>query len=233
MSGHLIARLVVSRASLARAPWTRAAPSSPPPSRLPLARARARLVIFARGTRTRSVGTRAMAMVSSSSSSLPAHRVGDTFRVKGLELTDHFFACPLDHAAPEGEQIEVFAREVVAVDKARQGASDDPDASASAKRAKMPHLLYLQGGPGFEAARPTEIGGWLAHACETHRVILLDQRGTGRSTAVSVASLARRGDVATQAAYASMFRADAIVKDAEVRTHWFPYDRVRVVNFIP
>jgi hypothetical protein len=64
-------------------------------------------------------------------------------------------------------------------------------------------------------------------------VILLDQRGTGRSTAVSVASLTRRGDVATQAAYASMFRADAIVKDAEVRTHWFPYDRVRVVNFIP
>ena len=94
------------------APWTRAAPSSPPPvAASPLARARARLVVFARGTRTRSVGTRAMATVSSSSCSLPAHRVGDTFRVKGLELTDHFFACPLDHAAPERASRSKSSRE--------------------------------------------------------------------------------------------------------------------------
>ena len=51
-------------------------------------------------------------------------------------LTDRFFSVPLDHQRPDGEQIEVFAREVVAADKA------DAD---------LPWLLFLQGGPGFGA----------------------------------------------------------------------------------
>lgn len=39
----------------------------------------------------------------------------------------------------------------------------------------MPYLLYLQGGPGFECARPTEASGWIQKACEEFRVILMDQ----------------------------------------------------------
>ena len=39
-----------------------------------------------------------------------------TYRQPGLVLTDHTFSVPLDHAVPGGEQIEVFAREVVAAD---------------------------------------------------------------------------------------------------------------------
>ena len=91
------------------------------------------------------------------------HRVGDTFRVKGLRLTDHFFDVPLDHGfrtpgvgdvpADNSRTIEIFAREVVAADKR------DDDALAS-----MPWLVFLQGGPGFECARLTETGGWIAHA---------------------------------------------------------------------
>ena len=38
-------------------------------------------------------------------------------QIPGLVLIDHVVAAPLDHAAPGGPTIDVFAREVVAVDK--------------------------------------------------------------------------------------------------------------------
>ena len=148
------------------------------------------------------------------------HRVGDVFRVRGLELTDHFFDVPLDHANPASSPtLEIFAREVVAASKAD-----------SSTRADLPYLLYLQGGPGFEAGRPVESGGWIAHATETHRVILLDQRGTGRSTPVSAASLARVGDARAQADYLAMHRADAIVADAETVRAALGVDRWAVLG---
>src|SRR2546430_14905056 len=62
-----------------------------------------------------------------------------TFRHPGTVLTDRFFAVPLDHQRPDGEQIEAFAREVVAADKA------DAD---------LPWLLFLQGGPGSARSGP-------------------------------------------------------------------------------
>ena len=116
-------------------------------------------------------------------------------------LTDHAFTVPLDHADPGGEQIEVFAREVVATGKAG---------------ADLPWLLFLQGGPGFGGPRLSGRGSWLDTALDRYRVLLLDQRGTGRSTPVTRHSLAARGSAADQARYLSMFRADAIVADAEV-----------------
>src|SRR5690606_4583679 len=45
--------------------------------------------------------------------------------------------------------------------------------------------------------------------------LLLDQRGTARSSRVDADSLTREGDAAAQADYLSQFRADAIVRDAE------------------
>jgi pimeloyl-ACP methyl ester carboxylesterase len=120
----------------------------------------------------------------------------------GTILTDHVFAVPLDHDRPDGEQIEVFAREIVA--------------SGLAGRDDLPWLLFLQGGPGFGAQRPVGREGWLDRALRDYRVLLLDQRGTGRSTPVSAASLARRGDAAAQAEYLTRFRADSIVLDAEL-----------------
>ncbi len=79
----------------------------------------------------------------------------------------------------------------------------------------LPWLVYLQGGPGFEAPRPAESTGWLGRALEDFRVLLLDQRGTGRSTSLTRQTLERLGSVEEQAAYASHFRADGIVRDAE------------------
>jgi pimeloyl-ACP methyl ester carboxylesterase len=76
--------------------------------------------------------------------------------------------------------------------------------------------VFLQGGPGFEAPRPTSPpSGWIARALADYRVLLLDQRGTGRSTPANRQTLARRGGPQAQAEYLMHFRADSIVRDAE------------------
>ena len=124
-----------------------------------------------------------------------------SFRHPGTVLTDRFFAVPLDHQRPDGEQIEVFAREVVAADKAE---------------ADLPWLLFLQGGPGFGAPRPEGRESWLDRALNDYRVLLLDQRGTGRSSPASRRTLARLGPARAQADYLTHFRADSIVLDAEL-----------------
>jgi pimeloyl-ACP methyl ester carboxylesterase len=124
-----------------------------------------------------------------------------TFRQPGTVVTDHTFAVPLDHADPGGAHIEVSAREVVA---------------AGQPPGRLPWLLFLQGGPGFAAPRPVGRETWLDRALADYRVLLLDQRGTGRSTPVTRHRLAAFASAAEQAAYLSHFRADAIVADAEL-----------------
>src|SRR5690349_835887 len=124
-----------------------------------------------------------------------------THRLPGLILTDHTFAVPLDHAARHGEQISVFAREVVAADRAT---------------AEQPWLVFFQGGPGFPSPRPSDNSGWLKRALRDYRVLLLDQRGTGRSTPVTAQTLARFTTAQAMADYLRFFRADSIVKDAEL-----------------
>jgi pimeloyl-ACP methyl ester carboxylesterase len=123
-----------------------------------------------------------------------------SYRQPGTVLTDHTFRVPLDYDRPDGEHIEVFAREVVAADKA------DAD---------LPWLLFLQGGPGLSSPRPIGRDNWLNRALDEYRVLLLDQRGTGRSTPANRLSLARLGSPAAQADYLGLFRADNIVRDAE------------------
>src|SRR5438046_8924215 len=120
-----------------------------------------------------------------------------TFRQPGTVLTDRFFAVPLDHQRPDGEQIEVFAREVVAAGKA------DAD---------LPWLLFLQGGPGFGAQRPEGRDSWLNRALEYYRVLLLDQRGTGRSSPANRKTLTRLAAAVpqAQATYMTHFRACSI-----------------------
>lgn len=76
--------------------------------------------------------------------------------------------------------------------------------------------MFLQGGPGHKAGRPAEKGGWVGAAVDAgFRVLLLDQRGTGRSTAASLGFLQRLGGPDKQAEYLKDFRADAIVADCE------------------
>jgi pimeloyl-ACP methyl ester carboxylesterase len=124
-----------------------------------------------------------------------------SYRQPGTVLTDHTFSVPLDHSRPDGEQIEIFAREAAAAGKA----ADD-----------LPWLVFLQGGPGMGAPRPARRDGWLGRALKDFRVLLLDQRGTGRSTPASRHTLAGLGSAQAQADYLALFRADAIVADAEL-----------------
>jgi pimeloyl-ACP methyl ester carboxylesterase len=123
-----------------------------------------------------------------------------SYRQPGTVLTDRTFQVPLDHRAPAGDKIEVFAREVVASDTA---AGD------------LPWLVFLQGGPGFGAERPVGRSVWLDRALRDYRVLLLDQRGTGRSSPANRRTLAALGSARAQAEYLANFRADAIVADAE------------------
>jgi pimeloyl-ACP methyl ester carboxylesterase len=124
-----------------------------------------------------------------------------SYRHPGTILTDHTFLVPLDHSHPEGPQIEVFGREVVA---------------AGPEGADRPWLLYLQGGPGFGSPRPIGRDAWLDRVLEDYRVLLLDQRGTGRSTPANRLTLSHLGSPQAQADYLALFRADSIVLDAEL-----------------
>ncbi len=51
-----------------------------------------------------------------------------------------------------------------------------------------------------------EAGGWLKVVTATHRVLLLDQRGTGRSSRITVDNLPLRGTPQQQADYLQHFR---------------------------
>jgi pimeloyl-ACP methyl ester carboxylesterase len=125
------------------------------------------------------------------------HRVGKFL------VTEHLWEVPVHHDEP-GETISLFAREVTSA-----------EGKTEAEVAALPWLVFLQGGPGFEATRPMGSFGWVDRAAENYRVLLLDQRGTGRSSAVDVESLAARGDAQAQADYLRHFRADGIVRDCE------------------
>ena len=124
--------------------------------------------------------------------------MSDEVLLPGLVAIEHSFEIPLDHHDPGGERIDVFARELA-----------DPDGR------ERPFLVYLQGGPGIEAPRPTRqpsAPGWLDRALKEYRVLMLDQRGTGRSSPVgTLAGLTPD----QQADYLSHFRADSIIRDAE------------------
>lgn len=123
-----------------------------------------------------------------------------THRIPGLVMTDHRFTVPLDYGEPDRATIEVFAREVA-----------EPNASHD-----RPWLVFFQGGPGFASPRPTEPSGWVGRAIGEYRVLLLDQRGTGLSTPVLPETLEQIGSPQQQADYLAHFRADNIVRDAEL-----------------
>ncbi|XP_008232974.1 PREDICTED: proline iminopeptidase isoform X2 [Prunus mume] len=139
---------------------------------------------------------------ATSGHSSPDHVAGKWFSVPELRLRDHRFTVPLDYSVglQASSKISIFAREVVSVGKEEQ---------------PLPYLLYLQGGPGFEAPRPTEASGWIRKACEEFRVILMDQRGTGLSTPLTASSMSQLKSEVDQADYLKHFRADNIVNDAE------------------
>ncbi|PSV20337.1 alpha/beta hydrolase [Photobacterium leiognathi subsp. mandapamensis] len=123
----------------------------------------------------------------------------ELFKYDDLLFKSHCFFIPLDHNVTDGEKIKVFAREVV---------------HQKNQNADLPWLVYFQGGPGFPSPRPAGNSGWLKQALTKYRVLLLDQRGTGKSTPITHQTLAVKTPE-QQAQYLTHFRADSIVRDAE------------------
>jgi pimeloyl-ACP methyl ester carboxylesterase len=118
-----------------------------------------------------------------------------------MALSDYEFTVPLDHDRPSGESLTVFARAVRKGDRADE---------------KRPWLVFLQGGPGFPGPRPITNSGWLSRALDRFHVLLLDSRGNGRSSVALPQTLQRRGGAQAQADYLKHFRADSIIRDAEL-----------------
>ena len=136
----------------------------------------------------------------------------DARLIGGLLQTDHELSVPLDHDRPDGAHITIYAREVA-----------HPDG------ADRPLLVYFEGGPGSEAPRPglPASPGWLPRALQEFRVLLLDQRGTGRSSPIgTLPGLSP----AEQAEHLTHFRADSIVRDAERLREALEVDRWAVLG---
>lgn len=138
--------------------------------------------------------------------------------IPGHHTEELTLSVPLVHHDPARGEIDVFARIVTA-----EGGNE------------RPFLIFLQGGPGNEAPRPLDGGPvWLDPVLKHYRVILLDQRGTGRSTPVGLDLPlpgsagehhptwrdAIEADPAAAAEQLTHLRADEIVNDCEaVRRH--------------
>lgn len=122
-----------------------------------------------------------------------------------LTVEEHTLTVPLVWDDPaDSRTIDIFARVV-----AREGGES------------LPYLVFLQGGPGHEAPRPFHSStspAWLDEALAHYRLVLLDQRGTGRSTPVGDHDLAR--GTGAVAEHLTHLRADSIVRDCEaIREH--------------
>lgn len=128
-----------------------------------------------------------------------------TRRLRDLTIDDHRIIVPLAWADANDERtIDVHATVTT-----RDGGED------------LPFLVFLQGGPGSEAPRVLTSPWsppWLEHALKHHRVVMLDQRGTGKSTPVSDDILEKGTDAVVERL--THMRADSIVRDAEaMREH--------------
>jgi proline iminopeptidase len=121
------------------------------------------------------------------------------YQIPGMVVREHTVPVPLRWDAPDGETITVFVRDLVHPDR-----RDDD----------LPLLCFLQGGPGGKSPRPVG-GGWIARALQDFRVVLMDQRGTGRSSRVTARAISAFLDPQAAAEHLLAYRADSIVADAE------------------
>ena len=135
-----------------------------------------------------------------------------TYRIPGAILTEREHTVPLDHAEPDWpDDHRLHARG----GRARTARTDRISCSCRAARAS-------RRAPDQPADRLDEAGD------PDYRVLLLDQRGTGRSTPVGAVI---PGDTPeAQAEYLTHFRADSIVRDAEHIRHELGVERWSVLG---
>ncbi|WP_273353793.1 alpha/beta fold hydrolase [Corynebacterium resistens] len=118
-----------------------------------------------------------------------------TTRHFGHTIREHTLEVPWDHADPARlGSFSLYAREIIA-----DGGEN------------RPYLVYFQGGPGFPAPRPQGVTGLIAEALKHFRVILFDQRGTGRSFRLDANLPAEE----LSSERLALLRQEQIVEDAE------------------
>ncbi|OZB77666.1 MAG: aminopeptidase, partial [Microbacterium sp. 14-71-5] len=136
-------------------------------------------------------------------------------RMMDLTLEEHTLTVPLVWSDPSDTRtIDVFASVV-----SREGGED------------LPYLVFLQGGPGSEAPRALHAPAapsWLDQALAHHRVVMIDQRGTGRSTPVGDGILSRGAEAVAE--HLTHLRADAIVRDCEAMREHLGAERWNVLG---
>lgn len=132
------------------------------------------------------------------------------YYVPGLHVEDRSIRVPLDWSGNEpgrgfdGESIGLFYRVVTAPEHVH----DD-----------LPLLVFLQGGPGGAGPRPLNPSsdGWIEEAVKHFRVVLPDQRGTGRSNRIDTHTMRHMAPAGAraQADHLKRFLADSIIRDFE------------------
>lgn len=121
---------------------------------------------------------------------------------------------PLDYHYPDQASITLFARDICL--------KDNSDAEI---------LVFFNGGPGFSCLRDWRNTPWVIEALKTYRIILLDQRGTGRSELLDLHHLPQLAAHESLSDYLSHFRADNIVRDTEfLRQHYFSGQKITLLG---
>lgn len=121
---------------------------------------------------------------------------------------------PLDYENTVQKTITIFARDIYL---------------EANEKAEL--LFFFNGGPGLSCVRDWRNSAWILEALEKYRIILLDQRGTGRSQPVDLAALGNFLSPEDLLNYLIHFRADNIVRDAEfLRQHFFKREKISILG---
>ncbi|WP_321973911.1 alpha/beta fold hydrolase [Paratractidigestivibacter sp.] len=163
-----------------------------------------------------------------------------SYYLPGMYVEDHSVEVPLDWRGTSPAELAITGATACSR-LASESAALKPDPAFADKKLSLfyrticlpenkgrdlPLIVYLQGGPGGAGPRVLNASsdGWIEEALKHFRIVLPDQRGTGRSSAVDgrrmglvAAEACDLGlDEATyQAEYLKRFLADSIVRDFE------------------
>ncbi|OAA33758.1 proline iminopeptidase [Moelleriella libera RCEF 2490] len=134
-----------------------------------------------------------------------------------LKITTFVFEVPLDYEDASAGRIRLLARRVAnhstpvfaQQEDGAEGTTQPQDKHAD------PYMVYLEGGPGFGNRSPSNHTLNRAALPRGYQTLFIDHRGTGLSTPVSAAMLAKLGDADAQAKYLRLMRQDNTVRDCE------------------
>ncbi|PKS12031.1 hypothetical protein jhhlp_001327 [Lomentospora prolificans] len=150
-------------------------------------------------------------LISEDTYSIPGKWAGSLLTPSLLIVTDLSFEVPLNHENPASKRIHLFGRAITHNDRPPVPIGSP---SSGTPGDNKPWLVYLHGGPGFGNGLPQDSPLVRENLHHSYRILLLDYRGTGLSTPVSVSTIP--GDSTDdKVAYLRFFRQDSIVKDLE------------------